>query len=138
MIKVGGATESEVKERKDRVDDALHATRAAVEEGIVPGGGVALLRAIKALESLKAENDDQKVGINIVRKALQAPARQIVQNAGEDGSVVVGKILEQRQVQLRLQRPDRRVRRPRQPRASSTRPRSCAARCRTRPRSRAC
>ena len=94
MIKVGGATEIEVKERKDRVDDALHATRAAVEEGIVPGGGVALLRAIKALEGLKADNDDQKVGIDIVRKALQAPARQIVQNAGEDGSVVVGKILE--------------------------------------------
>ena len=113
VIKVGGATEMEVKERKDRVDDALHATRAAVEEGIVPGGGVALLRAIKALEGLKADNDDQKIGIGIVRKALQAPARQIVQNAGEDGSVVVGKILEQRQVQLRLQRPDRRVRRSR-------------------------
>ena len=95
VIKVGGATEIEVKERKDRVDDALHATRAAVEEGIVPGGGVALLRATKALEGLKAENDDQRIGINIVRKALQAPARQIVQNAGEDGSVVVGKILEQ-------------------------------------------
>ena len=94
IIKVGGATETEVKERKDRVDDALHATRAAVEEGIVPGGGVALLRAIKALEGLKTDNDDQKIGINIVRKALQAPARQIVQNAGDDGSVVVGKILE--------------------------------------------
>ncbi|MBA2126899.1 chaperonin GroEL [Hyphomicrobium methylovorum] len=94
VIKVGGATEVEVKERKDRVDDALHATRAAVEEGIVPGGGVALLRAVKALESLKPENDDQKVGINIVRKALQAPARQISANAGEDGSVIVGKILE--------------------------------------------
>ncbi|CAA2138018.1 chaperonin GroEL [Hyphomicrobium sp. ghe19] len=94
VIKVGGATEVEVKERKDRVDDALHATRAAVEEGIVPGGGVALLRAGKALDSLKPENDDQKVGINIVRKALQAPARQIAANAGEDGSVIVGKILE--------------------------------------------
>ena len=94
VIKVGGATEVEVKERKDRVDDALHATRAAVEEGIVPGGGVALLRAVKALETLKPENDDQKVGINIVRKALQAPARQIAANAGEDGSVIVGKILE--------------------------------------------
>ncbi|HKZ95722.1 MAG TPA: chaperonin GroEL [Hyphomicrobiaceae bacterium] len=94
VIKVGGATEIEVKERKDRVDDALHATRAAVEEGIVPGGGVALLRAIKALETLKAENEDQKVGIGIVRKALQAPARQIFINSGEDGSVVVGKILE--------------------------------------------
>ena len=94
VIKVGGATEIEVKERKDRVDDALHATRAAVEEGIVPGGGVALLRAIKALDALKAENEDQKVGINIVKKALQSPARQIFQNAGEDGSVIVGKILE--------------------------------------------
>ena len=94
VIKVGGSTEVEVKERKDRVDDALHATRAAVEEGIVPGGGVALLRAIKALESLKSDNEDQKVGINIVRKALQSPARQIFTNAGEDGSVIVGKILE--------------------------------------------
>ena len=94
VIKVGGVTETEVKERKDRVDDALHATRAAVEEGIVPGGGVALLRAIKALENLKTDNEDQKVGITIVRKALQTPARQIFQNAGEDGSVVVGKILE--------------------------------------------
>ena len=94
VIKVGGATEVEVKERKDRVDDALHATRAAVEEGIVPGGGVALLRAIKALESLKADNEDQKTGIAIVRKALQAPSRQIFTNAGEDGSVIVGKILE--------------------------------------------
>jgi len=94
VIRVGGATEVEVKERKDRVDDALHATRAAVEEGIVPGGGVALVRAIKALDNLKVDNEDQKVGIGIVRKALQAPARQIVQNAGEDGSVVVGKILE--------------------------------------------
>ena len=94
VIKVGGATEVEVKERKDRVDDALHATRAAVEEGIVPGGGVALLRAIKSLESIKADNDDQKVGVEIVRKALQSPARQIAANAGEDGSVIVGKILE--------------------------------------------
>ena len=94
VIKVGGVTEVEVKERKDRVDDALHATRAAVEEGIVPGGGVALLRAIAALDKLKTENEDQRVGINIVKKALQWPARQIVQNAGEDGSVVVGKVLE--------------------------------------------
>jgi chaperonin GroEL len=94
VLKVGGATEVEVKERKDRVDDALHATRAAVEEGIVPGGGVALLRAIKVLESLKVDNEDQKVGISIVKKALQAPARQIFTNAGEDGSVIVGKILE--------------------------------------------
>jgi len=94
VLKVGGATEVEVKERKDRVEDALHATRAAVEEGVVPGGGVALLRAIKSLEGLKVENDDQKVGINIVKKALQTPARQIFQNSGEDGSVIVGKILE--------------------------------------------
>jgi chaperonin GroEL len=94
VIKVGGATEIEVKERKDRVDDALHATRAAVEEGIVPGGGVALLRSLKALKGLNAANDDQQTGINIVRKAIQAPARQIVANAGEDGSLVVGRILE--------------------------------------------
>jgi chaperonin GroEL len=94
IIKVGGSTEVEVKERKDRVDDALHATRAAVEEGVVPGGGVALLRAAKALDDLKTENDDQKTGINIVRKALSWPARLIAINAGEDGSIVVGKILE--------------------------------------------
>jgi chaperonin GroEL len=94
IIKVGGSTEVEVKERKDRVDDALHATRAAVEEGIVPGGGVALLRAGKALDELKTDNDDQKTGINIVRKALSWPARLIAINAGEDGSIVVGKILE--------------------------------------------
>ncbi len=94
VLKVGGATEVEVKERKDRVDDALHATRAAVEEGIVPGGGVALLRAIKSLDNLSVVNEDQKVGINIVKKALQTPARQIFTNAGEDGSVIVGKILE--------------------------------------------
>jgi chaperonin GroEL len=92
VIRVGGATEVEVKERKDRVDDAMHATRAAVEEGILPGGGVALLRSIKALSRLKAENDDQKTGIDIVRKALSTPARQIAVNAGEDGSIVVGKI----------------------------------------------
>src|SRR5215475_6731963 len=92
VIRVGGATETEVKERKDRVDDAMHATRAAVEEGILPGGGVALLRSIKALGRLKAENDDQKTGIDIVRKALSTPARQIAVNAGEDGSIVVGKI----------------------------------------------
>ena len=94
IIKVGGSTEVEVKERKDRVDDALHATRAAVEEGVVPGGGVALLRAAKVLDELKTENDDQKTGINIVRKALSWPARLIAINAGEDGSLVVGKILE--------------------------------------------
>jgi chaperonin GroEL len=94
IIKVGGSTEVEVKERKDRVEDALHATRAAVEEGIVPGGGVALLRTSKVLDDLKVENEDQKIGINIVRKALSWPARLIAINAGEDGSVVVGKILE--------------------------------------------
>jgi chaperonin GroEL len=94
VIKVGGATEVEVKEKKDRVDDALNATRAAVEEGILPGGGVALIRAQKALDGLNAANDDQKVGINIVRRAIQAPARQIAENAGEDGAVVVGKIVD--------------------------------------------
>jgi chaperonin GroEL len=94
VIRVGGATEVEVKERKDRVDDAMHATRAAVEEGILPGGGVALLRAGKAFDRLKPENDDQRHGIEIVRKAISWPARQIAINAGEDGSIVVGKILE--------------------------------------------
>ena len=92
VIRVGGATEVEVKEKKDRVDDAFHATRAAVEEGILPGGGIPLLRAVKALESLSAANDDQKAGIEIVRRALKAPARQIVDNAGEDGAYVVGKL----------------------------------------------
>ena len=94
VIRVGGATEVEVKERKDRVDDALHATRAAVEEGILPGGGVALLRALKALDGVKTANPDQKAGVDIVRRAIQVPARQIIQNAGEDGSLVVGKLLE--------------------------------------------
>ena len=97
VIRVGGATEVEVKERKDRVDDALHATRAAVEEGVLPGGGVALLRAVKALDKVKPGNDDQRTGIEIVRKAITAPARQIALNAGEDGSVIVGKILEKDQ-----------------------------------------
>ncbi len=94
VIRVGGSTEVEVKERKDRVDDALHATRAAVEEGIVPGGGVALARASLILAKLKAENEDQKHGIEIVRKALQAPMRQIAENAGQDGAVISGKVLE--------------------------------------------
>ena len=94
VLRVGGATEIEVKERKDRVDDAMHATRAAVEEGILPGGGVALLRGIKALEKLKVHNDDQRTGIEIVKKVISWPARQIAINAGEDGSIVVGKILE--------------------------------------------
>jgi chaperonin GroEL len=94
VIRVGGTTEIEVRERKDRVDDAMHATRAAVEEGILPGGGVALLRAIEALKKVRTQNDDQKTGVEIVRKALSWPARQIALNAGEDGSVIVGKILE--------------------------------------------
>jgi chaperonin GroEL len=94
VIRVGGATEVEVKERKDRVDDAMHATRAAVEEGIIPGGGAALIYAGRSLDKLKGENDDQDVGIKIVRKAIQTPARQIAENAGEDGSVIVGKLLE--------------------------------------------
>ena len=94
VIKVGGSTEVEVKERKDRVDDALNATRAAVEEGIVPGGGVALLKATKALDSLKGLNADEDAGIAIVRRALQAPIRQISENAGVEGSIVVGKVLE--------------------------------------------
>jgi chaperonin GroEL len=97
VIRVGGATETEVKERKDRVDDAMHATRAAVEEGIVPGGGVALLRASQHLKGLRTKNDDQKTGVEIVRKALSWPARQIAINAGEDGSVIIGKILEKDQ-----------------------------------------
>ena len=94
VIRVGGATEVEVKEKKDRVDDALNATRAAVEEGILPGGGVALLRAAGTLEGVKFANDDQRTGVELVRRAIQQPARQIVENAGEDGSIVVGKILD--------------------------------------------
>ena len=94
VLRVGGATEVEVKERKDRVDDAMHATRAAVEEGILPGGGVALLRASETLKKLRTQNDDQKTGVEIVRKALSWPARQIALNAGDDGSIIVGKILE--------------------------------------------
>ncbi|HEY3640735.1 MAG TPA: chaperonin GroEL [Xanthobacteraceae bacterium] len=97
VIRVGGATEVEVKERKDRVDDAMHATRAAVEEGILPGGGIALLRASEVLKKIRTHNDDQKTGVEIVRKAISWPARQIALNAGEDGSVVVGKILEKDQ-----------------------------------------
>jgi chaperonin GroEL len=92
VIRVGGATEVEVKERKDRVDDAMHATRAAVEEGIVAGGGSALLFATTALDALKPADDDQRVGIDIIRRALQAPVRQIAVNAGVDGSIVVGKL----------------------------------------------
>jgi chaperonin GroEL len=95
IIRVGGASEVEVKERKDRVDDAMHATRAAVEEGVVPGGGVTLLYASRSLGGLNPENDDQKAGIDIVRRALEAPARQIFVNAGEEGSIIVGKLLDQ-------------------------------------------
>ena len=94
VIRVGGSTEVEVKERKDRVDDALHATRAAVEEGILPGGGVALLRAVKALDAVQTENADQKHGVEIVRRAIEAPVRQIAENAGAEGSIVVGKLRE--------------------------------------------
>ncbi|PDS50148.1 chaperonin GroEL [Rhizobium anhuiense] len=94
VIRVGGSTEVEVKEKKDRVDDALHATRAAVEEGILPGGGVALLRSVKALDNLKTANSDQRVGVDIVRRALETPARQIAENAGAEGSVIVGKLRE--------------------------------------------
>ncbi len=94
VIRVGGATEIEVKDRKDRVEDAMNATRAAVEEGVVLGGGVALLNAIKSLKKVEPDNDDQKVGVDIVRRALQAPVRQIAENAGTEGSVVVGKLLE--------------------------------------------
>tara|TARA_R110002020_G_scaffold50963_20_gene144496 strand:+ start:2867 stop:4492 length:1626 start_codon:yes stop_codon:yes gene_type:complete len=94
VIRVGGSTEVEVKEKKDRVDDALHATRAAVEEGILPGGGVALLRSTGALDSLKPANDDQRVGIEIVRRAIEAPVRQIAENAGAEGSIIVGKLRE--------------------------------------------
>jgi chaperonin GroEL len=94
VIKVGAATEVEMKEKKARVEDALHATRAAVEEGVVPGGGVALIRAKKALDNLKGENDDQGVGINILKRALEEPLRQIVINAGEDGAVILNKVAE--------------------------------------------
>jgi chaperonin GroEL len=96
VIRVGGATEVEVKERKDRVEDAMHATRAAVEEGIVPGGGVALLYAARSLDKLQPENEDQRVGIEIVRRALRTPARQIAENAGMDGSIVIGKLTDQK------------------------------------------
>ena len=130
MIRVGGATEIEVKEKKDRVDDALNATRAAVEEGIVPGGGVALLRAKKAIEGLTRENPDVQAGIKIVLKALESPIRQIAQNAGVDGSIVVGKVLEKAPTRSASTRRPRNTRTSCRP-ASSTRPRSCASRCRT-------
>jgi chaperonin GroEL len=94
VVRVGGATELEVRERKDRVDDALHAARAAAEEGILPGGGVALLYAAKALADVKAENEDQQVGLDIVRRCLEAPTRAIAENAGVDGAVIVNRLLE--------------------------------------------
>ncbi|WFP61771.1 MULTISPECIES: chaperonin GroEL [unclassified Mesorhizobium] len=94
VIRVGGSTEVEVKERKDRVDDAMHATRAAVEEGILPGGGVALLRAAKALDAVAVDNPDQRYGVDIVRRAIEAPARQIAENSGAEGSIIVGKLRE--------------------------------------------
>ena len=100
MILAGGATEVEVKEKRDRVEDAMNATRAAVEEGIVPGGGTALLRAGRALDKLTPANDDQRVGVEIVRKALQSPIRQIAENAGVVGSIVVGKLLEKKVANL--------------------------------------
>ena len=131
VIRVGGATETEVKERKDRVDDALHATRAAVEEGILPGGGVALLRSVEALKRLRTENEDQKHGVEIVRKAIQTPARQIAINAGDDGSIVIGKIMENDQYSYGFDAQGGNMATS-SARASSTRPRSCAAPCRTR------
>ena len=100
VIRVGGATEVEVKERKDRVDDAMHATRAAVQEGIVPGGGAALVKAIASLDGLKPANGDQEVGINIIRQAIQAPARQIAINAGDEGAVIVGKLMESKDAKV--------------------------------------
>ena len=109
VIRVGGATEVEVKEKRDRVDDALNATRAAVEEGIVAGGGVALLRAKKAIEKLKNANPDIQAGINIVLKALESPVRQIAENSGVEGSIVVGKLLEVEGRRLRLRRADRAI-----------------------------
>ena len=112
VIRVGGSTEVEVKERKDRVDDAMHATRAAVEEGILPGGGVALLRAVKVLDNVTTDNADQKHGIEIVRRALEAPVRQIAENAGAEGSIIVGKLRENAGIRLWLERADQRVRRP--------------------------
>ena len=122
VIKVGAATETEMKEKKARVEDAMHATRAAVEEGIVPGGGVALVRCAQAVDSLKLEGDEA-TGARIVRRALEEPMRQIVENAGEEGAIVVGKVLENKDAELRLQRAIRRVRRLGCRRASSIRPR---------------
>ena len=138
VIRVGGATEVEVKEKKDRVDDALNATRAAVEEGVLPGGGVALLRAMKALQAVKVDNDDQKTGVDIVRKAIQSPARQIVENAGVDGSVVVGRILEKNPTTASAMTRRRTSTATCSSSASSTRRRSSAPRSRTPRPSRVC
>src|SRR6266516_4890719 len=137
VIRVGGATEIEVKERKDRVDDAMHATRAAVEEGVLPGGGVALLRASETLKKVRTHNEDQKTGVEIVRKALSWPARQIAINSGEDGSIVVGKILEKDTYaygyDAQAGEYGNLI-----SKGSSTRPKWCARPCRVRPPSRVC
>ena len=125
--KVGAATETEMKEKKARVEDALHATRAAVEEGVVPGGGVALVRSIAGLDSVSGETEGENTGVRIVRRALEEPMRQIADNAGHEGAVVVAEVARQRG-RVRIQRSKRRIRRPRSPWASSTRPRSCAPR----------
>ncbi len=135
VIRVGGATEIEVKEKKDRVEDALNATRAAVEEGIVPGGGVALLRAKKAIGKLSDDNADVQAGINIVLKALEVPLRQIAENSGVEGSIVVNKILENKSETLWLRRAEPRSMSTCSTRASSIRPRWCARRCKTQLRS---
>ena len=108
IIKVGAATETEMKEKKARVEDAMHATRAAVEEGIVPGGGVAFLRAIPALEKLKLEGDEQ-IGVNIVKRALEEPLRLIASNAGHEGAIVIGKVRDSLRTELRIQRRNRRI-----------------------------
>jgi chaperonin GroEL len=138
VIRVGGATEVEVKEKKDRVDDALNATRAAVQEGVLPGGGVALLRAAKLLEGVKFDNSDQRTGVEIVRKAIQTPARQIIENAGLDGSVIVGKILDKSDYAFGYDAPRPANTAISTSSASSTRPRSCASPCKTPPPSQAC
>ena len=134
---MGAATETEMKEKKARVEDALNATRAAVEEGIVPGGGVALLRAAKALDSLKLAGDEE-TGVQIVRRALEEPIRQIVENAGLEGWVVVEKVKAASGVAQGFDAETQRVRRHDPGRASSTRPRWSGSRCRTRRRSRRC
>ena len=126
-----------MKERKDRVDDAMHATRAAVEEGSLPGGGVALLRASEVLKKVRTQNDDLKTGVEIVRKALSWPARQIAINSGEDGSIIVGKILEKARYPM-ASTPRTWSTSISSPRASSTQPRLCGRRCRMQHRSPGC